>query len=309
MNSRRLHTIFFQPFAILLAISVLLTGCGNNAGSQNTTDSSPAPKNASEEKAELQQETANNSSKENEQNPAINRKLIKNVSMEIETTNFKESVPKLESLVKQFNGYIESSTVTGASVQNEEQFPSRQATYTIRIPASQLDAYLNKAGSIGNILTKAITTEDVTDRYFDTEARIKSLKVQEERLLELLKQSGSLKDIIELEKELSSVRYEIETLTTTLKKYDSLTEYSTVQLTLIEVEDITDTSQPKTMGERISRQFKNNIEGITAGLKSIIVFVIGNSPLLIISGIIIAAGIFVARKFRKRQKNNSTHDV
>ncbi|MFX3659246.1 MAG: DUF4349 domain-containing protein [Ectobacillus sp.] len=309
MNSRRLHTIFFQPFAILLAISVLLTGCGNNAGSQNTTDSSPAPKNASEEKAELQQETANNSSKENEQNPAINRKLIKNVSMEIETTNFKESVPKLESLVKQFNGYIESSTVTGASVQNEEQFPSRQATYTIRIPASQLDAYLNKAGSIGNILTKAITTEDVTDRYFDTEARIKSLKVQEERLLELLKQSGSLKDIIELEKELSSVRYEIETLTTTLKKYDSLTEYSTVQLTLIEVEDITDTSQPKTMGERISRQFKNNIEGITAGLKSIIVFVIGNSPLLIISGIIIAAGIFVARKFRKRKKNNSTHDV
>ena len=70
------------------------------------------------------------------------------------------------------------------------------------------------------------------------EARLKSLKLQEERLLTILSKAELLQDIIELERELSNVRYEIENYTGTLKKWDNLIEYSKVTIDVYEVHEI-----------------------------------------------------------------------
>lgn len=98
--------------------------------------------------------------------------------------------------------------------------------------------------------------QNVTDEYYDIEARLKSLRTQEERLLALLEQSGSLEDIVQLEQALSDVTYEIEKLTGTLRNYDSLIEYMTVTIDLREVTRETEVTQaPVTLGERIAAQF------------------------------------------------------
>lgn len=314
MKAQRSSFKLFKLFVILAIVLALFAGCGNsNMDSKSTSDIAPS-KSINQEKgtggaaSEMKKETSDASNKEGNTDakaPVTNRKLIKNVELSVETTNFNESIKKLEAFIKQFDGYIESNSITGTSVSEANKAPARHASYTIRIPSGTLDTYLNEVGSVGNVLSKNIATNDVTDQYFDTEARVTSLKVQEQRLLELLKQTGTLKDIVELEKELSSVRYEIERLTTTLKKYDSLVDYSTVHLTLAEVASITDTTQPKTTGERISHTFKKNLTAVSNFVKDVTVFLIGNSPVLFILGIIVTAGVFIGRRFMKKYKDNN----
>ncbi|MCP8968589.1 DUF4349 domain-containing protein [Ectobacillus ponti] len=296
-----MRKLFYLTFAIFLAV---VSGCSNT--SQEKTESSASK--ADMKQAGMQSQAADVKEKaadpQAESRPQVNRKLIKTVDLQVETTKLEESVQKLESLSKQFGGYVQSNQVQGTSLEQGKR-GKRTASYVLRIPADQLDAYLKEAGSIGNVLSKAVGTEDVTEQYFDTEARLTSLKTQEERLLALLKQAGSLKDMLEIEKELAAVRYEIEQLTTTLKKYDGLVSYSTVRFTLTEVATITDTTEPKTTGERIARQFRDNITAIADGAQAAAVFLIGNSPILLLLAALAAGGFLIFRRVKQNRGNRN----
>ncbi len=293
-----------RVLAVLCFVFILFTGC-SSAEQKNSTEMSMSPDSAkmegtapaAQEKAEQQADTTAPA----KEAPAVaeNRKLIKNVELRMETTEFDASIGKIEASAGKFGGYVEGSSISGVSVQ-EDSSSARSASYTIRIPSNKLDDYLKEAGTIGNIVSKQIMTEDVTSQYFDTEARLKSLKMQEERLLELLKQTGSLKDVIEIEKELAAVRYEIEGLTTTLKRYDSLVDYSTIRIELIEVQSLTQNAS--TLGERIGATFKKSVTGISNGAQGLLVFVIGNSPVLLLLGAGGVAAVFVVRRIRRNKK-------
>lgn len=282
---------------LLLAWLLLFTGCSNGEGkrademsmSQNSAVTEDIALSTKEKQAEREQA---------EETPSVsaNRKLIKNVQLRLETTEFDVSVQRIEAVVAQFGGYVEGSNVTGTSVQ-EHSKSLRSAVYTIRIPASKLDEYVSEAGSMGNIVSKQIGTEDVTEQYVDTEARIKTLQAREERLLELLQQAGTVKDVIEIEKELSVVRYEIESFTAALKRYDSLVDYSTVQIEVIEIKSLTQNASK--LGERIGEAFMKSVTGIVNGAQLLLVFVVGNSPAFLLLGAIATAVVWLVRRARK----------
>lgn len=303
---RFLHA--FKKMGLFLLVISLIAACSNSNSVKN--EKSMQMQTGSKQ-ADLQavDQTDDKESINNEPATGIVRKLIKTAELLIETKNFEKTIDALEKSVSEYNGYIESNHITGTSLlekyanEDTRNFPSRTGQYTIRIPANKLNAYLTKMNTIGNVTSKSISTEDISNQYFDTETRIKSLNIQEERLLNLLKKSGSLSDIIKLEKELSTVRYEIESLTTTIKTYDSLINYSTINLSVTEVAEITDTTPPKTVGDRISAKFKDNLKNISTGFKNTTVFIIGNSVLIMIWLIILVAGFFIARKAVKKYQD------
>ncbi|WP_088041114.1 DUF4349 domain-containing protein [Bacillus sp. EAC] len=295
----------FYHFSKILIFSIiflsLITACSDTNvknDSEIYSDSLKADKTSLTESAGVKDEK-----QQLNQQMKMDQKLIKTADLSIETKKFNKTINALEKSVTNYNGYIQSNQVSGTSLldqNNKEGHPSRSAHYTIRIPSSKLNAYLESINKIGNIISKSISSEDISNQYFDTETRVKSLKIQEERLLDLLKKSGSLSDIIQLEKELSNVRYEIESLTTTLKSYDSLVNYSTINLSVIEVATITDTTPPKTVSDRIAVKFKENIKSISNGLKNTTVFLVGNSLLIIFWLIILGVGFFLTRKAMKK---------
>lgn len=225
------------------------------------------------------------------------RKITKQAELKIETKNFNKTIKSLEQSISDYKGYIESNHITGTSIEKSNvNQDGKSAVYVIHIPSNQLDHYLDSVNDYGNVISKSIFTEDLSNQYIDTKMRVKSLKIQEERFLNLLKKSGSLKEIIELEKELSRVRFEIENLTSTIKNYDSMINYSTINLSVIEVTTITDTTPPKSVSARISTTFKHNIESISDGFKNITVFLVGNSLLIAFWLIILTSCYLITRK-------------
>ncbi|MBQ6580296.1 MAG: DUF4349 domain-containing protein, partial [Oscillospiraceae bacterium] len=74
---------------------------------------------------------------------------------------------------------------------------------SIRIPSSAMEVYIASVESIVNITSKSENARDISSSYYDIQARLESLKVQEERLLEMLKQSKDLEYLLKLEDKLS----------------------------------------------------------------------------------------------------------
>ena len=147
------------------------------------------------------------------------RKLIRNVSMDVETEEFDTLISQLEAKSKALGGYIEDSyTYNGRSY---NVYDTRNATLTIRIPSTALDDFLSAVSEQSNVTSKNETVTDVTLQYVDLESHKKALQAEQKRLLELMEQAESVEDIITIESRLSEVRYELESQESQLSAYDN----------------------------------------------------------------------------------------
>jgi len=237
------------------------------------------------------------------------RKIIRDASVEMETMDFEGTIQALEEKVAGVDGYVERSSVAG--IQALERYGYRDASYTVRVPAERLDEFLAGVQSVGNVLQTSVGAEEITDQYYDTEARLATLKVQQERLLTLLEKSETLTDVIQLEQALSDVLYEIETLTGTLRKYDKLIAYSTVHLQISEVYEPTQvTAVPKSLGERISQRWDSSLKQLKSGAEDFLVWFVGDAPVLVTVLAVIAlfAALFIWLLRRLSGKNRKGKD-
>lgn len=228
-----------------------------------------------------------------------NQKIIERLAYRIETTQFDSSVSRINALCSQLGGYMQESSVGGVGIQT--QGTMRSASFTLRIPQEKLAQFRGSAGSIGNVLNYSSSSENISEQYYDTEARLKSLRTEQDRLLELMKKSGSLTDLVALEKALADVNYQIEQLTGTLRQYDSLISFSTVSIQLNEVVKQTELEkEPVTLWERIAWQFRSSLRALGSFGEGLLVFLLGGAPILLLLAAVLAAAILLIRFRRKK---------
>lgn len=242
-----------------------------------------------------EEESAPASSTGNTQVVESTRKIIKSASMEIQTLEYELAVQRLTDKVKGIGGYVESSNVRGRAV--DDHYSTRSAHYTLRIPEKQFLQFMSDMNSIGTIIQENSYGEDITAQYFDTEAHMKTLKIQEERLLDILMKAEKIEDVITLERELSNIRYQIEALTGNLKRWDNLVSYSTLSISIYEVQEIIKVEEPaKTLGEKIAQRFNHSLENIKEFFEDLTIFLLGSLPLLIIYLPIMLVLFLIGRK-------------
>jgi len=219
-----------------------------------------------------------------------NRKLIKNVNLSVQTKEFDKLINTITSRIDALGGYAESLNVNGYSY-NASSTSTRSAYITARIPAKNLDSFVNTISENSNITSKNESVSDVTLEYSDVEARRNSLRIEQERLNELLKQAESVDIIIELENRLTDVRYELESYESRLRSLDNNVDYSTVYIDINEVKDYTSVVTPeKSFGERVSEGFLNGCSDAVEVLKDFVVGLAQILPRLLV--VLIILGVF-----------------
>ena len=225
------------------------------------------------------------------------RKMIRDAELTVETKKFDSFLTALEKKVVEMEGYIESSSV------NNEGYSKgyRRATFVARIPSDSLDGFLNAVGKLGSISHKSITTNDVTGEYIDAESRVAALKTEQASLMELLKTATKLDDILEIQDRLSDVTAELELYQKKMNSIDARVSYSTVTLSIREVELDPTNDQQGFWGETGTR-FMNNLYSIGSGAKSVAMWLISSLPyLLLLGGIGLAIWLPIRRKVRRRR--------
>ncbi len=157
------------------------------------------------------------------------RKLIRNASLELEILNFGAAVEKLIRIARDENGFVATS--------RSERRPNgrMRGEVVLKVDYQHLDSALMKLRAVGDVKSQELTTEDVTKSYADTDARLRNSQRLEARLLDMLdKAKGKVSELLEVEKELSRVRGEIEQMQGQLKMYDHLVQFATVTVRLTE---------------------------------------------------------------------------
>lgn len=249
----------------------------------------------------------------NETAPLESRKIIKHSNLSLETLEFDQSLQQISALIEEKGGYIESQSIDsyGNSYHRSGEYvQERSASIQARIPSEKLDQTISEVGGICNLLSKSESMEDISDQYFDSEARLSTLRLQEERLLEILSKADKLEDVITLEQALSNVRYEIERLTASLKRMDNQVTYSYLNLDLREVVKYNETvSAPRTFGEKLAASFRRGGQNLVDSTQGVILFAAECGPMLLlwaaVCGLIVLIAVRTARRSGKRRDRKS----
>lgn len=224
------------------------------------------------------------------------RKWIVTVDMSAETEDLDALLAGLEKTIAKMDGYVEGQNIYNGS--NYSTHRRRNANLTIRIPAADVDAFAAEVSGIANVVSKNINREDITLKYVATESKVTALKTEETRLLELLAQAETMADLLEIEARLSDVRYELESYSSQLRLYDNQVDYATIYLFIDEVQEYTPIAE-KTVWQRIRDGFSDSLEGVGDGFVNAFVWILANSPYLVVWGVILIVCVVLVRKLRK----------
>lgn len=228
------------------------------------------------------------------------RKLIRNISMNVETDAFETLVSELQAKITQLGGYVEQSDMSGSRIDYNGKPVPRLANMTIRIPVNQINSFVSEVETNGNVTDKSESTHDVTLQYSDLESKKKSLEIEQEKLWEFLEKAESIDTVITLQQRLSEIRYQLESMESQLRLYDDQVDYSTVHLNIREVTIFTPVAAESAL-TRINKGLSNNFmafKNITTNfLIGMIITIPFWIPIVLIAGII----IFFSRKNKKKK--------
>ncbi len=299
--------------AVLLAFAAALcTGCGaakDGAGFAQTADINTTAESYSMGGSFYEEETGVDTSYDSTDygkgtdNKGLleGRKLIRTVELEVETREFEQTMSVLETQIQELGGYVESmDTYNGSSYSGYNT--NRSAHLTVRIPGEKLSGFLKTMADIGNIVRRYDNVEDVTLSYVDMESRRNTLRTEQSRLLEFLDKAETIEEIITIEQRLSEVRYQLESMESQLRTIDNLVDYSTVEIGISEVKELTPVEEPA-VWERISEGFGESLLSIGHGTLEFGIWFLVHIPYLVIWGVIITAIVLMIRRHgRKKRK-------
>lgn len=208
------------------------------------------------------------------------RKLIKTVNLSVETREFDELISNVSARIEQLGGYAESTDISGNSY---DSYSRRNAYIVARIPQEKLGSFVSSIESQSNITSRSESAEDVTLQYSDVKAHIDSLKIEQERLNELLKNADTLETIVALESRLTEVRYEVESYESRLRTMDNQVTFSTVYLNISEVKEYKpEPVEDPTFVERLVEAFTGSCESAWEAIQDFVIGLIAFIPILIV---------------------------
>ncbi len=227
--------------------------------------------------------------------PAIARKIIYDAQVDLVVESVDPIAKKMTSLVQDARGYIAEQNVTGSPGS------LRSIHWRIRVPVERFDSFVDSVVALGELERNNRTSQDVSDQYYDLEARIKNKKVEEQTLNKILQErSGKLEDVLKIEIELSRVRGEIEQLEGKIRVLENLSSLATLTINVREREKY-EPAPPvvASFSTRIGRTWDSSITSLVDLGKAIVLLAVSWAiwiPLYLIGAIVV--WIFLRWLFR-----------
>lgn len=218
-------------------------------------------------------------------------KIIKTASVSLKTLSFDDTMDAILELATEYGGRTEYLYQSADGGDGE----LRRASMTLRIPADQLDDFLSGVQASGQAVSLTQTSEDVSDSYYDVQARLETQHQKLARLQSLMETAENVSDLIDIENAIADAQYNIDRYTWQLNAYDSQVTYSTVEVSLREIRQ--EESEEIGLGQRIGIGLQRSLSGGADFLEDMAVFAVSAAPWLALA----AAGIAIVRLIVKKR--------
>lgn len=303
--------------AVLFALSLSLTACGASGGDSYAA---AAPAEAASEAAydydydyaaeengagsgldgssmQMSGEEGKRAESQDEDGEAIERKLVKTVDIRCETDNLDAFEEAIIARMEEAGGYIETSNRGGSSSMGEYSYGrtgGRWGNYRFRIPASQLDGFVDTVTGSSNVLSQSSNVDDITMRYIDTESRIKALRIEQSQLLSMLEQAETVEDMITIQSRLSDVNASLQDYESSRKYMNNQVSYATVNVDVDEVVAYTPVVE-KDAFTRMREGFIQSCKDVTYQVREFVIWIVINLPRIVLWLVILFLIIMIFR--------------
>ncbi len=300
----------FSVFLCAVLIAMLLCGCGGSSKMESAPHMDAAKAGGSsasyaangsvgwtmDEAAEAPMAMEPKTESQTGSSLPANVKLIYRANIDMESTEFDKALDGLNELVERMGGYYENSELNNYSTY-------RRGYYVVRLPAENFEAFLSAVGELCQVNNLSRSAEDISEYYYDTESRLATQQTKLARLQELLKQAEDMEYITTLESAISETELTIENLTGSLRKYDSLVGYATINITLAEVYKLSEVEQPAIgFGAKLAEAFRSGSKRFANGFQNFLLSVARGWIGWLIFLIIVAAVVLIVLKIRNRRR-------
>ncbi|HIH97280.1 MAG TPA: DUF4349 domain-containing protein [Thermoplasmata archaeon] len=274
--------IVIVAMACVLAVFAGFAGCAEKAGVGVIEPVEGEPWWPMEEEALAPRSKAN---KGISVTARAERMVIQKASLKLEVEDSSETAEKITEITRAAGGFIADSetwiTSTGQG----------KGKSTIRIPREKFFSTIGKIELLGNVESKEITGEDITEEYIDLESHLRNYQQTEDRLLKILKKAKKVSEIMEVEEALTEVRGEIEEITGRMEYLRNRVNLSTITVSFHE---------PAPIVPKGGNAFHAAWEGFLSVVNGIIICIGYALPILIIIGVI--WGIIIGYKHLYKSK-------
>jgi hypothetical protein len=212
------------------------------------------------------------------------------VQMTVVVLHRDASVAGLRGALGTFGGYVSNGAVTGPDA-------TGSASFEVKVPAARVDAFRAAVRSLGDVRTDTEKAEDVTEARADVQARLGNARAEEARMVALLgERTGSLVDVMAVEKELARVRETIERFEAEERVLLGQIAMATVK---VELETSYVASEPGAAA-RLATAATDGAGAAWAFLVGTGVVLLAAGPTLLLVGLFVSAAFLGGRALRRR---------
>lgn len=228
-------------------------------------------------------------------------KRIYTGDISLTTKAFDDDLARISGMLTDVGGYIQDQELRG-DPPSQMSSGNRFIRMTLRVPSERFTTVINSIKSIGSEHTVNTYVNDITSEYYDSSARLKANQLQLARLQDLVSKAEKLSDIVALEQEISRVQYNIESINSQMRRWDSQIALSTITLMMQERTVSVYLPINPTLGERIVAGWVNSVNGVREFIENLSVAMVVLIPVLFVLAIPVVGIALIVRAVRKRRR-------
>lgn len=278
-----------KKIGILLFLGMLLA-CNDNSlnSNQNSKMASFNYDEAGIEVSEMEEVVSDRSLDSNNSPADVNQeqKIIKTATLRFETKDLEATHQKILKLTNQHQGFVQNDN-------SGKNYSKEFINMTIRVPSEKFEeVLLGISEGVGYFDQKQVTQKDVTEEFVDINARLNAKRKLENRYLELLQKAKNVKEMLEIERELSKIREEIESKEGRLKYLQNKVSLSTFYIEFYKTTEI------KGVHTSYGQKIVNALKGGWNGISVFFIGIIYLWPFILVIGVV----IYFIRRYIKRKR-------
>ena len=217
--------------------------------------------------------------------------IVRSARLTILTKDFDGSRARIEAIARESQGYLDQLTAQG------EVGSGRTLSTTLRLPSGTTETALVELRKLGKVREESQNSSDVTSQYVDLQARLTNARNTEQRLTDLLRErTGKLPEVVEVEREISRVREEIERMQAQQKDMNNKVQFATIQVAVSEEYRAEIEHSSPSAGTRLRNAL---IDGYHSAVESVLnaaLLVLLFGPVLLLWSAVLIPVILLARR-------------
>jgi Domain of unknown function (DUF4349) len=206
------------------------------------------------------------------------RKVVKTADLGLRSEEVRQSAARAQQVAATAGGTVLSSQIYRSD-------NSITADLVLSVPSGEFERVLDELRSLGEkVTTDSISGQDVTEEYVDLKSRERNLRATEESLLRLYDRAENVEEALSIQRELTTVRGEIELVQGRIKYLDQRSTYSQITLN---IQPVTSPPPPRPTwdpGDVVERAWDASIsvlQVVATAIISAVVFGWWLSPVLV----------------------------